>query len=155
MIVVVELDALAFVVAGMAVGAVARAALAAPDIIFRSPVDVVGDHQIEPAVFVVIEPSRASGPAAFVGDACLCGDVSKSAIAVVVIKNGVSIAGDVEIREPVIVKIADGDSLAVMAFTSDADLRPLQDAHRRSKCTRIKIRMHLDPAPARHYQRQL
>ncbi len=119
-IVVVELDALAFVVAGMAVGTVARAALAAPDIIFRSPLDVVGDDQIEPAVFVVIEPSRAGGPSAFIGDAGFRRDVGKRAVAVVVIENGAAIAGHIQIGIAVIVEVADGNALAVMAFTADA-----------------------------------
>src|SRR4029077_14992264 len=54
-IVVIELGLLPLVVSGMAVGAVAGAMLAAVEIIFGRPLDVVGDHQIEPAIFVVVK----------------------------------------------------------------------------------------------------
>src|SRR6516162_3649833 len=52
----VELDVLAFVVAWMAVGAVARTMFAAPQVVFGRPVDVVQHHQVEVAVAVVVEP---------------------------------------------------------------------------------------------------
>ena len=58
-IVVVKLDPLAFIVAGMAVRAVAWPMLAAPEIVFWRPLDVIGDDQIEPAVFIVIKPPGA------------------------------------------------------------------------------------------------
>ena len=120
MIVVIELDLLAFVISGMTVGAVAGAPLAAPDIVLRRPLDVVGDDQIEPAIFVVIEPSGAGGPSAFVGDAGFGGDIGEGSVAVVVIENGAAVAGDVEIGIAVVIEIADRNALAVVSFAADA-----------------------------------
>src|SRR5947208_2206446 len=40
----------------MAVGAIAGAVLSAPHIVFGTPLYVIGDNEIEPPVFVVIEP---------------------------------------------------------------------------------------------------
>ena len=119
-IVVIELDVLALVVAGMAIGAIARPALATPNVVLRTPVDVVGHDQIEPAIFVVIEPSGARGPSAFVGDSSLRGDVGERSVSVVVIKNGAAIAGDVQIRIAVIVEVTDRHSLTVVTFAADA-----------------------------------
>src|ERR1700730_11115969 len=56
-VVMVELGLLPFVVAGMAVGTIARPAFAAPDIILRRPLDIVGDDEIEPTVLVIVKPS--------------------------------------------------------------------------------------------------
>ncbi len=106
----------------MTVGTVAGAVFAAPNIIFRAPLNVIRDYEIEPAVFIVVKPSGAGGPAAFVGDASLCGRVGKGAVAVVVIKDGAAVAGDVEIGVAVVVVVADGDALAVMSFAADAGL---------------------------------
>ena len=92
-IIVVELGLLPFVVAGMAVGAIAGPVLAAPEIVLGRPLDVVGDQQVEPAVLVVIEPSGAGGPSAFVRDAGFGGDVGESSVAVVVIEDGAAVAG--------------------------------------------------------------
>ena len=89
-------------------------------IVLRRPFDVVGDEQIEPAVFVVIEPSRAGGPSAFIRDTSFRGDVGESAVAVVVIEDGAAVASHVEIGIAVVVEVADGDSLAVVAFAADA-----------------------------------
>src|SRR6266478_4039789 len=72
----------------MAVGTVAGAMFAAPNIIFRRPFDVIGDDQIEPAILVVVEPTCAGGPSAFVGYPRFFGDVSKCAVAVVVVQRG-------------------------------------------------------------------
>src|SRR5690348_17168860 len=70
MIVVIQLDSLPSVIAGMAVRTIAGPVLSAPQVVLWTPLNVVGDHQVEPAVFVVVEPSRAGGPAAFVRDTC-------------------------------------------------------------------------------------
>ena len=46
MIVVIDLDALAFVIAGMTVRAIAGPPLTTPDVILRIPIDVIGDDKI-------------------------------------------------------------------------------------------------------------
>src|SRR5580704_13084889 len=70
-------------------------------------INVVGDHEIEEAVAIVIAERSSSGPAA-VGDAGLFGNIGEGAIAVVAVKNISAEAGDVQIRPTVIVVIADG-----------------------------------------------
>ena len=59
MVVVVELGLLAFVVVRVTVGAIAGSAFSAPQVVFRSPFNVVSDYQIEVAVFIIIEPASA------------------------------------------------------------------------------------------------
>src|SRR5260370_2426165 len=104
----------------MAVRAITRAMLAAPDIIFRRPFDVVGDKQIQPAIFVIVKPSGAGGPSTFVGHGGLFGDVSKGAVAIVVIKDGSAVTRDVNVWEAVVVVVAHGNTLAVMSLSSEA-----------------------------------
>ena len=94
-IVVVEFDALALVVARMAVRAVTGSALAAPHVVLRTPVDVIRDHQIEPAVFVVIKPSCTGRPSTFVCDAGLCRHIRERSVAIVVIENGTTVTGHI------------------------------------------------------------
>src|SRR5713101_3531987 len=103
----------------MAVGTIAGAMLAAVEIILGRPLDVVGDHEIEPAVFVVVKPSCAGGPAALVGDTGLGGDIGEGAIAIVVVENGAAVAGDVDVRVAIVVEVTDGHALAVMPFAAD------------------------------------
>src|SRR5579864_4692411 len=101
----------------MAVGAVARAMFATPYVCFWSPVDVVDHDQVEPAILVIVEPTRACGPAAFIGHSRLGGHVCKCPVAVVVIQNGASVTGHIEIGIPVIVVVARRHTLAVVAFS--------------------------------------
>ena len=100
----------------MAVGAVARPVLAAPEVVFRRPLDIVRDHEVEPAVFVVVEPAGAGGPLASVGHARPGRDVGKSPVAIVVIKDRAAVTGDVQIRVAVVVEIAHGHPLPVKTF---------------------------------------
>src|SRR6266550_4447280 len=65
-------------------------------------------------------PAGARGPLAFVGDTGFESDVGKRSIAIVVIKDCAAVAGDVQIRIAVIVVVADGDSLTIVALTADA-----------------------------------
>ena len=70
-------------------------------------IDVIGDHQVEIAVAVVVGKGRAGGEAA-IAHACLLGYVSKSAVAIVAIKHVPAQAGDVNIRPAIIVIVAHG-----------------------------------------------
>src|SRR5579864_8398618 len=104
----------------MTVRTIARAMLAAVKIIFRRPLDVIGDHQIQPAVLVVIKPPGASGPSALVGHPGLGGDIGEGAVAIVVVQDGAAVSGDVDVRVAVVVVVADGHALAVMSFAAEA-----------------------------------
>src|SRR5205823_10343187 len=73
--------------------------------IVEMKINVIGDHQIEIAVAVVVGKGRAGGEAA-IAHACLLGQVSKSAVAIVAIKHVPAQAGDVNIWPAIIVVIA-------------------------------------------------
>src|SRR5437667_7862897 len=120
MVVMVELCLLTLVVARMAIGTVAGPVFAAPKVIFWRPLDVIGDNQVEPTVLIVVKPPRTRGPAAFVRDTGLGGDVGKRSVAVIVVKDRVAIAGDVQIGISVIVEVPHGNTLAVVALTADS-----------------------------------
>src|SRR5208337_3884597 len=53
-VVVIQLGFLPPVIAGMAIGTIAGPVFAAPQVVLRAPFDVVGDNQIQPAVFIVV-----------------------------------------------------------------------------------------------------
>src|SRR5436309_11594705 len=55
-------------------------------------IDVVADEQVEPAVIVIVEPSRRTRPAG-IHEACFLGDVPESPIPVIVVENVPSISG--------------------------------------------------------------
>jgi len=129
-IVVIELGLLAFVISGMTVRAVAGPALAAPQVILRCPLDVVGDEQIEPSVFVVVEPSGAGGPSAFIDNSGFGRDIGESAVAIVVIKDSAAVASYVQIGKTVVVEISDGDTLPIMPLAADTGF--LGDIRKRS-----------------------
>ena len=104
----------------MTIRPVARPAFAAPDIVLWGPFDVVRHDQIKPAVFVVVKPSRASGPSALVGDSGFRRNVSESAVPVVVIQNGAAIASHIQIGISIIVEVSDRHALTVVAFAANA-----------------------------------
>src|SRR5579863_6449727 len=103
----------------MTVRTIARPMLAAVKVILGRPLDVIGDHQIQPAILVVIKPPGASGPSALVGHASLGGDIGEGAVAIVVIQDGAAVAGDVNVWVAVVVVVTDGHALAVMSFAAD------------------------------------
>src|SRR5208282_923568 len=114
-IVMVELCFLTFVVVRIAVRTITGAAFSAPEVGLGSPLDIISDNEIEPAIFVVVKPSCTGGPSAFIGYTGFSGNVRESSIAVVVVENRAAVAGDVQIGVTVIVVVPDGDTLAVMS----------------------------------------
>src|SRR5580692_5643100 len=70
------------------------------------------DKQIQAPVIVIIEPDSARRPSRS-GNPSLLGNVRKSAIAVVVIKNASAVLGHVDIRKAISVVIANGHSLPI------------------------------------------
>ncbi len=75
--------------------------------IVKVKVDVVGDHEIDEAIAVVVAESGAGGPAA-VGDSGFCGHVGEGAVAVVAIENIPAEAGDVDVGPAIVVVVAHG-----------------------------------------------
>src|ERR1700675_5021819 len=102
----------------MTVRTVAESVFAAPDIGFLRPLDVVCNHQIEPPVFIVIKPAGTGRPSSQVGDTCLGGHIGEGPIAIVVVKDGAAVAGHVQIGIAIVIEVADGNPLTVMAFAS-------------------------------------
>src|SRR5580692_422336 len=92
---------------------------AAVEIVFRRPVDVVGNHQVQFAVVVVIEPRGAGTPLADVSYSGLRCHVGKCAIPVVVIEDASSVAEHEEVRESVVVVVADRDAHTKQAFSTN------------------------------------
>ena len=82
---------------------------------FQVEVDVVGDEEIEMAVFVVVDPGAAGVPARFgagLEQAGAFGDVGEGAVAVVVIENILAVVGDEEIVIAIVVVVADAAGLS-------------------------------------------
>src|SRR5580704_104226 len=122
MIVVIQLCLLPAVVVGIAVRTIAGCALTAPEIVLRTPLDVIRNNEVEVAIPVVVEPRRAGGPSTLIGDSSLGSHLGEGSIAVVVIENGAAVAGDVEIRIAVVVEIPHRHALAIVALATHAGL---------------------------------
>src|SRR5437868_10399953 len=75
--------------------------------IVQMKIDIVGDHQIDQTVAVVIAECRPGGPAS-ISNSRLCGYVGKCSIAVIAIQHVPAEAGDVEIRPAVVVVVGHG-----------------------------------------------
>ena len=71
---------------GMAVSAIAGLVLAAKNVGAEVPFQVAGNDQIEAAVAIIVDKTRARAPTA-AAHAGLCSNVGKGAVAVIVIKN--------------------------------------------------------------------
>ncbi len=77
--------------------------------IIEMKIDVVGDHEIDKSIAVVVAESGAGRPSS-IGDAGLCRHVGKGAVAVVAIENVAAQAGDIEIGPAVVVVVSDGSA---------------------------------------------
>src|ERR1700678_3682948 len=90
------------------------------------PQHVPGNEQIQVAIVVVIEEPRRTGPATgrYAG---FGSDVGEGAIAIIVIQDVFSVAGDVEIGKAVVIVVADRDADAVIAIASVGQARFLGD----------------------------
>src|ERR1700749_1053099 len=95
----------------MAVGSIPFAVLAAKNI-FEIVLDVTKHNEIQQSIVVEVDPRRARRPSAS-GNTRLVGDVLKSAVAVVVVELVAAVRGHVQIFEPVVIIVTDGDSHSV------------------------------------------
>ncbi len=96
---------------GMAKRAISLLAFSAPDIV-KVPPQIPQYDQIEQPVAVQVNPCRTRGPAA-PGDASFVGNISKSAVTVVVIKLVSSICSYIQIFVAIVVIITDRDSHSI------------------------------------------
>src|SRR5690348_5890342 len=94
----------------MAIAAHAGRVIAAPEILFRLPGDVIRDQEIESSVVVVVEPRGARSPPSEVFNSGAPGHIGERAVAVVAVENAAAVAEDEKIGKAVVVVIADGDS---------------------------------------------
>src|SRR5215472_9958820 len=92
----------------MAVAAHARSRIATIEVALRRPIDVVGNHQVQFAVVVVIEPGGTRGPPPGILHSCVCGHVGEGSVAVVVVENRTSIAEYEQVGESVVVVVSYG-----------------------------------------------
>ena len=122
MVAVIKLRLLPLVVSGMAIGTIARLMVAAPNIVLGTPIDIVRNDQVEPTIFVVIEPAGAGGPSAFIGNPCLGSNVGERSVAIIAVENRPAVAGQIQIGISVIIEITDGNALPIEPFASDAGL---------------------------------
>src|SRR6202162_859549 len=74
----------------------------------------LADEQIQLAVIVIVKPDRAGGPSRR-AHSSFFGDVSKSAVTVIVVKNVPAVLGDVNTLETVAVIVPNRHALAVSA----------------------------------------
>ena len=77
---------------------------------FLGPLHIVGNHEIEFAVAIVIDPSRAGRELVRPPQSCRFGDIGESAVAVVVEEMALADSRDEDVVEPVVVIIADGNT---------------------------------------------
>src|SRR6266850_2561604 len=75
---------------------------------FFVKLNVVGHKKIELPVAVVVEPPRRRRPSAIIPAAGFCRYIGESPIPIVVIQHRMPVAGHINVREPVVIKIADG-----------------------------------------------
>src|SRR5262249_2996825 len=86
-VVVIQRGRLPVVDVRMAIAAHARALVTAVVIGFRRPVHIIGDHQVQTGVVIVVEPGRAGGPAPQVLHAGFLAYVGKGAVPIIVVEN--------------------------------------------------------------------
>jgi hypothetical protein len=97
---------------GMAVGAISGLMQPTINVGGKVPLHVAGHDQVEAAVAIVVHEAGAGAPSA-PAHTSLRGNVSKSAVAIVAIKNIPAQVGDQQVDVPVIVVIPDRHSHAV------------------------------------------
>src|ERR1700722_14502317 len=80
--------------------------------IFEIILNVAKHDEIQQSIVVEVNPRRARGPSA-AANARLVGDVSKSAVANVVVELVATVRGPIQIFEAVVIVVTDGDSHSV------------------------------------------
>src|SRR3974377_1696512 len=120
MVIAVELRLLSLIVVRIAIGAIPGPSSSHPDIVLGRPVEIIGHHQIEPAVLIEVKPSRAGRPRALICNSSLRSDIRNRSSSVVAIENGATVAGHVEIRKSIIIEIPNSYALSVMPFAADS-----------------------------------
>ncbi len=98
----VELVGFAFVIerAGIVISGV-------EGVVLGIKLDIAADEKIDAAILVVIEPGGADGPAIDI-DAGLRSYISEVTVAVIVIEDGLAVAGDKQVDKAVVVVVGGG-----------------------------------------------
>src|SRR5260370_20348278 len=85
--------------------------------LFDATVEIASNKQIQFAVVIVVQKSRGHGPTTR-SDTCLRGDIGKSAVTIVVIQDIFAVVGNVNVREAIVVIVADRNAHPVVAVAS-------------------------------------
>src|SRR5262245_16548796 len=93
--------------------------LATIEVIIGRPDHVIGNHQIQARVLVIIEESGARTPLPSISNTGLSGDVAESTIPVVMIEDRSVPTYHIKIHEAVIVVVACGNSEPKKSFGPD------------------------------------
>jgi hypothetical protein len=75
-------------------------------------VDIVSDVEVQISIAIIVKKSASRPPTgvAFIGQSCLLGDIGEGAIAIVTIKNILTIISDENILKTVVVIVSNGYS---------------------------------------------
>ena len=92
-VVMVKLGSLSPIVIWIAICAISGTSLSAPLVGLWGPIEVVEYHKVEPAILVIVQPSRAGRPVPLVGNACLGGNICKSPVSIVMVEDSSPISG--------------------------------------------------------------
>ncbi len=97
------------------VGTIASLMFAAVDVVKR-PFQVSGDDEIQPTIFVIVEPCSAGRPTS-TGHSCAIGDIGKGSVAIVVVQSVAAKACNEDVLVAVIVVIGYRDASRVSLST--------------------------------------
>ena len=104
-----------------AVETLAELVVAAEHVVRQRELDEAAQHQVEPAVVVVVEPDGARRPAGR-GDTGFVGDVGEGAVAVVLVERAAPVGGDQDVWVAVVVVVGNGAAHPELAAAGDAGL---------------------------------
>ena len=97
---------------GRAIGFV-LAVEAAENVVLRRPLHVIADEQVEQAIAIVVEPQRGGAEALALAESAGIGHVHECSLAGVMEQAVLTDAGDEDVREAIVVVIADRDAHAI------------------------------------------
>ncbi len=106
----------------VAIPAVARPVVPAGNRMVHVKLHIICHEQVQLAVAVVVEPRRCRGPHAVIAHTGLCRYVRERSVTVVVVQNGMPVAGHIDVRVSVVVVVAHGNAEEKSAVRADSRL---------------------------------